>query len=646
MVAGALHDADGPCWWLDLDPVAKALKLHHPNGELSLGVPVDTDRWTALEVGWNSVGDEMKWWVNGRPAGVAPLEHTPAGIDHVWLGAAYPSIDTGGEFSLDEWAIDESYLGPLVVAPEGAFADDLRRWLVTYHAGSADSAGWAEDYRRRRGVPHANFLGVEAPTQETITFNEFELARGQIDDYLDRHALGEYVLGILLGPGTPGFVTDPDLGTPVPLASMLQAAGDGFFTVDNSVAQVLELKRPTVESLSGVRLTARIDGPTPAASTTLLDRADAVSSQRMESRDRLWIDRFPDDGVYSGVATTLIDWMAGPERQQLRLPIQQATGPSTDASDHDNVTRDAFYWGWAGPSVPEGFFGENPGPRAVFGQMRLSSDPGTSGSLRQTSATNWAEAALSEGYAAVIAASRNDSLVTVPRPGPFFEALRRGWTLAEAWILALPLVRTAYFIVGDPLMTVSTPLAGWSVYGPLQDASEFDPGRPLAVLPESQTSLTLPQEARPSASESLWYLVRRSGRDGQTETAFRPVGVGRVGDETAPAATPLAWPTREGWGVERSGDSLYVHAVLFPRLNANQSLTLLLESDDGVEPRQVSTADRATVVTATTPTPMPTQTVRFRWRVVTASASIWLSPWSRAVTPATTLGSPLTLLER
>ncbi len=95
------------------------------------------------------------------------------------------------------------------------------------------------------------------------------------------------------------------------------------------------------------------------------------------------------------------------------------------------------------------------------------------------------------------------NLSASPYARPFFDALRQGWTLAEAWFVALPLVRNTLFLTGDPLMTVAIPREGWDIWGPVELLEHLDAQTPSLALRESQRSASLPVALQPSTGTDV-----------------------------------------------------------------------------------------------------------------------------------------------
>lgn len=641
-IAAASTSNQTPAWTLDYDATARSLTLSAP-GTANLTATLPTEfAWHAVEIGHEPGLNTVTLWLHGRPAGSAALPTNTAAARRFHLGGMFKEHGVVGRGFIDEWAIADTYVGPVVVQPTSPYANDPARWLVLYRAADPDSRTWAEQYRAARNIPHSNLLGLDAPAAETIDLATYQQLLGQIETYLNRNRLRPQITGLLLGHGLPGYVQHPSLGQVHPLGSLLHTEDDDLNLRANPVANLDPLTRPTATSLSGVRFTARLDGPTLADSLALTQRADDLAATTLTADDRLWVDPIPAAAALMNASQELMDWHAGLDRQRLRLDTELRGDPVLDPeADFPAIHHDAFYWGWGSATPPTGFFGDPAGARAVCVQLRQPDVAATT--LRSSTPANWIDTALAGGYAAAVAASQSTSFSALPRAGAFFEALRLGWTLAEAWLVAQPLVRGGLFLVGDPLLTVRTPRAGWDVFGPLDTADAFDAAAPIAVLPRHVLRFTLPPEGRPMPGDAALYLVRRADDDGRSEAGFLPLRVAHHQDQPATPAPVAAWPQRDGWAMAIR-DQYAVAALILPGGDVHaETLVAELFDDRGRPPIVVALTPRDPWVE--TLLPLDVTPTRYRWRLTSAAGPTWLSPWSRPIASLGPRPEPLTPTE-
>ncbi|MEX1017511.1 MAG: TIGR03790 family protein [Phycisphaeraceae bacterium] len=656
-VAGGHDDSGAETWWLDFDTDARLVRLTLATGD-ELTATLNALPWHCLEVAVDTLDGTARLWVNGIEHSTAEGTFSALVTRSVWLGGMFKDTALAGDLYLDEWAIDTQYVGPAVATPTSAYADDPRRWLVLYNAAVPDAVTWTEAYRQARGVPFANLLGLTLPTSETITGEQYASLASAVNDYLATTGLQQQIMGVLVGFGVPGYVQDGSFPADAVPALMHSAHLDTTLTHNPLAADALPT-RPTFDDLAGQRMTARIDGPTLTDALALIDRADDHLAHGLGEGDAamLWLDPFAGSPTseHGWWRQQMVDWALSLDRQRLRLPFEISGDPHDAEQPEVNFTairNDAFFWGWPAPTAPAppaGFFDEPAGRRACC--VQLHADDPTATTLRSATPTNWVDSALAAGYAAAVGTSRQCSLSNTPYVRPFFEALRHGWTLGEAWFLALPIQREGQHLVGDPLLRTRFPARGWDVFGPVRQLEQVDPAAPAALLRADIATFNVQDEARlPDDGDEAVYLVRRVDEHGRSEAGLTLTRVVRDGDTLRQPAVPPAWPDRDGWRPRL--DLGQVHPALWwerPARQARvQAVSLLAEVDD--EPEAVAfTADVTHLdphaYRVITTLPLPAQPARYRWRLVADDGSVTHTPYSAIVRPTPLAAQPLNLLE-
>lgn len=606
-LAGGVSAAGEPVWSLRYEPDARRVRLLVADGP-GLSAELDALPWQAVSWRVDRLAGEAELHVGGVLRSATEAVATDGlATAKVWLGGMFKDPASTGEVYLDEWAIGASRLGPVVVEPGGEYADDPARWLVVYNRAVADSAVWAERYRAARGVPYANLLGLELGESETISEAQYAELATAVNDYLAWTGLDERVMGVLLGYRVPGYVRVNDVLESA--AAMMHAGWTHWGSAWNPLAEdALPNERLTKAALGEVRLTARIDGATLADATALIGRAEALMAEGLGDGEdaALWVDPLDEhDAVH--------DWAASVDRMRLRLPMT-VVEPGEDAS---GVQGDGFFWSWSLGDAA-GVFASAGGRRVL--SVQTSPGGATATTLRSGGSANWIEAPLSAGYAAAGASARPFTLSGLPLARPMFEALRRGWTLAEAWLLALPRLREGLYLVGDPLLRVDLPRAGWDVFGPLSRLEELDASNPSWAGRASETSVALPEELRPGPGGEALYVVRQVDEAGRAEASSEPVRVVRSdGEAKRPAELP-AWPGWGGWRPWLEAGRVVLRAVWEAPLSATGAAEVaLLGEVDGAAEAVLAVAKldpRERVVELRLP--RPTASARYRWRVRSA----------------------------
>lgn len=637
-IAGGFASGGAPLWQIRLDAASQSITLNAGSAQLSVDLPAALG-WHTVEVGLDTSSGIATLRLNGIERASSAL--SIAATRYVWLGGASASAGLSGHVDVDHWVISTQPIGLPIAEAAHDHAGDPRRWLVVYNRALPDSETWADAYRQRRGVPYTNLCGLDLPTYESVTPAEYETIRQQITAYLSDNQLTDQIVGILLGYGVPGYSDIVGVGALTAISSYLQTNDTHGSTVINPLYQDPVANRPSASDYSSARLTGRVDAPDLAGALALLDRADAVSDQPLthESGGRVVVDINPDNPNVGPVYTGLVgDWANGKGLASLRLPatIYDATPP-------DSVSDDALVWGWRDAAPPSGFFEQPGGRRAVC--MQFDPEAVLANSVRSASDTDWLNQALQAGYASAAAPSRVYSLSSIPLPHLVFEALRRGWTIAEAWMVSQSFLRGGLQLVGDPLMTISFPKAGYDVFGPVDRLDQIDFDQPLALRHAGQTSLDLTPQDAPVSGSSARYLVQRYDDEGRPDFASTAIHVALEQGSVLTPALP-AWPSFEGWRVNARNARLVLVAVWPASLRVMQvDRVELYAQSDGQGPALADSYAPATgdkrVVFDLDP---PDELTRYRFRVVQGPTG-FDTPWSQWVSPTPAATQPLTLLE-
>jgi hypothetical protein len=544
--------------------------------ELKGVLPVGLD-WHCVELKVDAGAGAASLWVNGVEAEtrVGPL--SGLSVRRVWLGAPHKQGGAVGDLYLDDWMLGDAYLGPAPVEPTSEHADDPARWLVVYNTADADSVAWAAWYRAARGVPYANLLGLAAPVAEEVSEPAFVAWRQAISNYLSLNGLNTRVMGILCGPGIPGTYEDAG-GVSESVAGQLHRIDCGAGVVANGLARGVDdatMERPTVSNLLGNLLTARIDGSDLASARLPVERAMTFEVSGFDgagvgagSDAKIWLDPYGADGVSDEAeGDRMLAWSSSGAGGLTRLERVLPTAPTGgEDPSHGTIEEDGFFWGWGAAAPDARFFGSSSGRRLFCGVLWYAN--GTCGSLRG-GASGWASAALGAGYAAVGVSTRARSASSAPHVAGFFGALRRGWTLGEAWFVSCPELRSGLTLVGDPLARFALPHRGWNVYGPFASWSGVDvSGEPRVALRAEERTLALSGSALPAEGAVGLYLVRGVDALGREEAGGRHVRFVRSGGVGLGLSWAPAWPSAPGWTAPREGDGWRLSAAWGARFGA------------------------------------------------------------------------------
>ncbi|MCE9590159.1 MAG: hypothetical protein K8S99_06510 [Planctomycetes bacterium] len=654
-LARATDDSNAEVFRVAFDPDPRRVTVSLLGGEELLGTLPPGLAWHCIEItiAAASINGLVSLRINGIETDQLIGDLSAWRVERVELGAVEKDPAAHGQAAMDEIVIAEGYAGPLFVEPTTAHADDPARWVILFNASHADSSAWAEHYRAARGIPFANLIGLAMSFDEHVDSSAYIPLREALAAYLCDHDLEETILGILLGFGVPGTVDLDGAGDIRPIASLLYDLTGA--SMANPLATDGAPTRPAKSNTLGLYLTARIDAPDLTGATAMIDRATSISSGAAGTGDDMtvWLNPFraPSPSV-DPVIESMAAWSESIHRMRTRLPLETtlASEPPGDVFINE-MTNDGFLWGWVEATPPPGFFNIPGGARVFAYPIRPASAAITT--LRSATPTDWAGLAIAAGYASLLGAVDPSGIDEIGFIRPFFDALRLGWTLAEACFVASPLLGGKQLLIGDPLMTVPLPRGGWDVFGPMSRMEDMTPDTPLLGLRENEDHAALTTTARPASGETSLYVVRHVDGFGRTEAGLRGT---RIGTDTSspnqavpPPMSPV-WPDSEGWRLRVEAGQFVLRLYWDRPIRATRvaAVDLHAEIDGGPTAtlQSLTPEPRGNRIELTAP--LPETSVRFRWCVRGPSASsgvTFVTPWSELwMTPAAPT-TPLPLVE-
>ncbi|TVR52995.1 MAG: TIGR03790 family protein [Puniceicoccaceae bacterium] len=351
------------------------------------------------------------------------------------------------------------------------------RVVVVANAACAESKEVAEHYLQRRGIPRENLVLLEAPTDETISWDDYLQAvhnplvralhhggwlqgllgsihdsAGRLRTALEGHRIDYLVLsrnlplrirhdGGRVSEQAAAEVPDQfrrNRGSVeaqlalIPLGSRVEITG----YVPNPL---FRQQAPTAAQRQAVIRVARLDGPSVAAVKRLID--GGIQAERTQ----LWGRAFIDLG---GPHTRGDEWLRGAadRLENAGLPVVRDTrraafAPSTPM---DGL---ALYFGWYAEHV-EGPFAI-PGFRALAGAIGFHIHSFSATTVR--SDQEYWVGPLVEAGVMTVGNVYEPYLELTHHPDLMVEALLGGSTLGEAAFYALPALGWQAVLIGDPL---------------------------------------------------------------------------------------------------------------------------------------------------------------------------------------------------
>ena len=611
VLAEATDDQGVTVWALRLDD-SNTLSLQDDTGQSRITHLLDALPWHCTEVALHD-GNSLALRVDGVLWGEATLP-TPRAVQRVRWGLIAKDPLTQGDASFDELVISTAPVGLVHPTPRTPHASDPTRWLVLRRAGDEASTAWALAYIQRRGLPYANLLAVECPPDEVASPSTVLSLRAAITGHLAQHFQDHPPTGLLLGHRLPGYA-QTDSG-PKPLANLLctdtsSASANPYFSPQDTG------ERPLASALGSLRIAARIDRESLDEALGMLDRADAASNRSLGFSDvfALQADNEP----------TLTAWSSSVSAQRCLLRITRIThlNEPGDTLEHDAIT-------WSLATTPPSWTGPS-AARALL--IAINDATPTLGSARDPLSAGVGLAGLHAGYAAVIGASAAVPAEHRPHPHPLMDALRRGWTLGEAWLLAQPRLDGTAYLLGDPLITLRFPSPGWEWFEHTPHNTGSASTLARAALPITQLALDLPPTMSPQAAPSRWLLRRIAPHAPPITQALAATWEAGHDGPVALLPSPV-WPLQNGWVVRCDAD-VAAPAIVFdrsPRSLNIRALRLEAQSPQGVVTlaHEAAPAPHRRFIEHRLPR---TPGTRYRWVLRAESGHDREGPWSLPTPP-------------
>jgi uncharacterized protein (TIGR03790 family) len=373
-------------------------------------------------------------------------------------------------------------------------AQTPRNVLVVMNAASQDSVRVGEHYAQARGVPADQMVRLDLEPRDEIARVEYERRIEQpITAWLNRQAAQDRILYIVLTKGIPLRVagTSTRRGTMASVDSELallyrKMSGRGvppagpvpnpYFLGDSPPAEA----KPFTHAAYDIFLVTRLDGFTSGDAMALVDRA-----QRASPEGRVVLD------LKASTSNAANDWLrlAAERLEQGGRADRVTLDTSGDVLTGIQGVLGYYSWGSSDPAIKVRSFGLGFVPGAIGG-MFVSSDARTFkepppswtlGTWNQRG--TWFEGApgtlagdlVREGITGVAAQVAEPYLDAAVRPQVLFPAYVAGFTLAEAFYLAMPYLSWQTIVVGDPLCRIGhvPPVPDTELDPPLDPATEL-----------------------------------------------------------------------------------------------------------------------------------------------------------------------------
>jgi uncharacterized protein (TIGR03790 family) len=379
-------------------------------------------------------------------------------------------------------------------APAVARAQGPENVLLVINASSPDSARVGEHYARARGLDPSQVVRLEVPVLEEISRNDYDtFVQRPVAEWLARHGAQDRILFIVLTKGVPlrvggsggrqGTVASVDSE----LALLYRRMTGQSVAPQGSVANPYFLgpspltdAQPFTRERMDIYLVTRLDGFTADDAMALVDRAS-----RPLAEGRIVLD------MKAAIDDKGNEWLKTAADRLTSMGKSESVLLQTTS----DVVRDLpgvlgyYSWGSNDRAVKVRRFGFQFVPGAVAA-MFVSTDARTfkeppaewtigtwndRNSYFEGSPQSLVGDLIREGVTGVAGHVAEPYLDATIRPEILFPAYLSGYTLAEAYYLAMPYLSWQTVVVGDPLcrLVQRAPLDSTLVNPPVDPETEF-----------------------------------------------------------------------------------------------------------------------------------------------------------------------------
>ena len=519
--------------------------------------PAASGRWLYLVLGVKRATTDVsadgwyKMYFDGRLAGeVTGKDNYDSWAGSLDLRAGCHSLAQDSlDIYLDEYKVATSYPEPYVPAPAGEYPCP-ERTAVLYRTASADSVAFADYCVSELGVPLANLIPLPDASADEI-LADYATFQSEVEDGIDAYlALNPTVAAncscFLIGHGVPGYFTYG--GVVHSATSRLMNYGTAFSSgAANPLYAPSTVARLTKTALGGKHLCCRIDADTLQHSKDLIDRAATITA----------LAELPDADTLWGADSTAT-YRASLACQKLRILTDRIEGGEGILADDA-----AFIW------YEGGGYGTGGSRVAVAAPGAASAF-----SLRGGGTTCFAVLHLNT-FAAALGNSHTADTFDAES---FFEMLRIGGTLAEAYIVAVSKLDFTAVAAGCPLLTVAFQLGGYNVYRGLGGIEGIDWQEPVACARSGDETLSVEGALTPGLRHV--FAARAVSAEGVEERNTHVVAYPELDEQGGLLPAPLARPT-ELTAEAQSDGTLLVGFSYAPPVGFAEADGLDLLGDDG-----------------------------------------------------------------
>ena len=330
--------------------------------------------------------------------------------------------------------------------------------LVLYRDGNADSLDFANYYAALHKLSPSQLIPVPCSGDEILSsYADFqtEIENAVLSALSDPYVAAS-TKAIVVGYGVPGGFrdTDPYTGEAVIATTSRLSRVNFTFTRQsyNPLFNRKVYKDYDSTDAQQVLIASRIDAPSLALAKNIVDNFKKVIRQSNVNGSFY----FDSDAITNEYVDALNYFSELDFFENNLLPILNMNVVKTYHWDEYTdvptfrLNNDSFMWGWQSDRAGYTLFKDTNVSRFFL----YNADNDGAYTVRDSDERRWPWLALASGYAATAGAMSDPTTDGYLIPAPFFDALYRGATIGEAFLLAVPFVDWTLGMFGDPLVKV------------------------------------------------------------------------------------------------------------------------------------------------------------------------------------------------
>ena len=329
--------------------------------------------------------------------------------------------------------------------------------IFVYRDLDSDSLELAQYYQSFRDLDSSHLVPITCSTTEVLAdYSAFNTeVESQILSALTSAPLSsENIMVIVLGLNVPGgFYDGTDVISSVSRIMKIKTAyskkRENFFYIQK-MSDDFVLSDTDYSYIVG-----RIDAPTLSLAKSIIDKTRNLENKKYITGS-IFVNPYfaSSDSSYDDYKNNIVYFLTN-KSYLYNLTVNTTQYKSSSDSVFPQLINDSFYFGGINKGSSS-FFGNTDSTRLFFYDTNTTS----TFDIRNSSSLNWSYLAISNDYICTSGSMSDASANGCLNIQTFFESLRSGQTIGEAFLYSLPYHNWTMTFIGDPAITVSFPANG------------------------------------------------------------------------------------------------------------------------------------------------------------------------------------------